>query len=605
MTSTYNHRNPAVKRILSEVREMLKENSWQYTAAPLDNLFEWHFTIRGPPDSAFEEGIYHGRHKPPPSLSSPPMTSTYNHRNPAVKRILSEVREMLKENSWQYTAAPLDNLFEWHFTIRGPPDSAFEEGIYHGRIILPPEYPMKPPDFMFLTPNGRFKENEKFCVTISGYHPEKWQAAWTVRTALLALISLMPDAVEGIGSVDYGEDERRRLAKESVNFECDVCGICVRDALPPIPQNVLESKEEQERRELLEKIEKEKEEEGEHQGVEAAGDSTANLEGFVDNGDNEEDEAAQSSRMQTLEHLGLRTQRMDSVDSTTSMNSDGTTDNTQTMQSSPAMMMPPMSMPPFQSPISQFNTSFNTSLNSTLSTGSASSLEELHANISNLSNQVNQSFNTLLVQQAQLQQVMNQVQSITMMNLASQSNNSSSSISIDTPMPTLTTSPAPSSTHTSTLRHRHVSSTDTNDHVQQTGQLENDMRESSGGATTTTTTTSTTSTSTSSPQRQERTEEQVVDEPQSPEVSQQETQYSTPVQEMNRRILERHGASEQSTSDTTQENGTTRNERESLRRQQVVASAQNQKRGFSLIIWGLLFSILLLLVRKFQILNEI
>jgi len=44
-----------------------------------------------------------------------------------------------------------DNLFEWHFTIRGPADSEFDGGIYHGRIILPPEYPMKPPSIIILT----------------------------------------------------------------------------------------------------------------------------------------------------------------------------------------------------------------------------------------------------------------------------------------------------------------------------------------------------------------------------------------------------------------------------------------------------------------------
>ena len=44
-----------------------------------------------------------------------------------------------------------DNLFEWHFSVRGPPDSDFAGGRYHGRIILPPEYPMKPPSIMLLT----------------------------------------------------------------------------------------------------------------------------------------------------------------------------------------------------------------------------------------------------------------------------------------------------------------------------------------------------------------------------------------------------------------------------------------------------------------------
>ena len=44
-----------------------------------------------------------------------------------------------------------DNLFEWHFTIRGPVDSEFDGGLYHGRIVLPPEYPMKPPSIIILT----------------------------------------------------------------------------------------------------------------------------------------------------------------------------------------------------------------------------------------------------------------------------------------------------------------------------------------------------------------------------------------------------------------------------------------------------------------------
>lgn len=49
-------------------------------------------------------------------------------------------------------AVPLqDNLFEWHFSVRGPPDSDFDGGVYHGRIVLPPEYPMKPPSIILLT----------------------------------------------------------------------------------------------------------------------------------------------------------------------------------------------------------------------------------------------------------------------------------------------------------------------------------------------------------------------------------------------------------------------------------------------------------------------
>lgn len=44
-----------------------------------------------------------------------------------------------------------ENIFEWQFAIRGPRDTEFEDGIYHGRIQLPAEYPFKPPSFMLLT----------------------------------------------------------------------------------------------------------------------------------------------------------------------------------------------------------------------------------------------------------------------------------------------------------------------------------------------------------------------------------------------------------------------------------------------------------------------
>ena len=42
-------------------------------------------------------------------------------------------------------------MFEWHFTIQGPPGTDYEGGRYHGRILLPPEYPMKPPSIVILT----------------------------------------------------------------------------------------------------------------------------------------------------------------------------------------------------------------------------------------------------------------------------------------------------------------------------------------------------------------------------------------------------------------------------------------------------------------------
>ncbi|GMI72114.1 ubiquitin-conjugating enzyme 32 [Hibiscus trionum] len=141
----------------------------------------------------------------------------YNLKNPAVKRILQEVKEMQSNPSDDFMSLPLEeNIFEWQFAIRGPRDSEFEGGIYHGRIQLPAEYPFKPPSFMLLTPNGRFETQTKICLSISNHHPEHWQPSWSVRTALVALIAFMPTSPNGaLGSLEYTKEERRALAIKS------------------------------------------------------------------------------------------------------------------------------------------------------------------------------------------------------------------------------------------------------------------------------------------------------------------------------------------------------------------------------------------------------
>jgi len=124
---------------------------------------------------------------------------------------------MQNNPSEDYMSLPLeDNIFEWQFAIRGPRDTEFEGGIYHGRIQLPPDYPLKPPSFMLLKPNGRFEIQTKICLSISNYHPEHWQPSWSVRAALVALIAFMPTKPEGaVGSLDYSQEERTALAIKS------------------------------------------------------------------------------------------------------------------------------------------------------------------------------------------------------------------------------------------------------------------------------------------------------------------------------------------------------------------------------------------------------
>mmetsp|Transcript_2468 Transcript_2468/g.3883 ORF Transcript_2468/g.3883 Transcript_2468/m.3883 type:complete len:229 (-) Transcript_2468:618-1304(-) len=168
-------------------------------------------------------------------------------KSASLRRIQADIRELARDPSDRYYASPLeDDMFEWHFTIRGAEGTDFEGGVYHGKILLPPEYPFKPPHIMFLTPSGRFETNTKVCLSFSAYHPELWQPAWGIRLILEAIISFLPTPADGaVGALDWSSDERKRLAKDSLNFSCAKCGKVV-DLLTQLCQTVKEKMKENE-----------------------------------------------------------------------------------------------------------------------------------------------------------------------------------------------------------------------------------------------------------------------------------------------------------------------------------------------------------------------
>ncbi|CZT52820.1 related to non-canonical ubiquitin conjugating enzyme 1 [Rhynchosporium secalis] len=153
-------------------------------------------------------------------------TPKFNSKSPTIKRILREAQELANSPSPDFHAAPASDsdLFDWHFTLRGPPSSPFSAGIYHGRIVLPPTYPLRPPSFRFLTPSGRFEVNREICLSISGHHEETWMPAWGVRTALVALRSFMETDVKGqLGGMECSAKEREAIAGQTPGWKCGVC----------------------------------------------------------------------------------------------------------------------------------------------------------------------------------------------------------------------------------------------------------------------------------------------------------------------------------------------------------------------------------------------
>ncbi|KAF8883331.1 ubiquitin-conjugating enzyme/RWD-like protein [Gymnopilus junonius] len=134
----------------------------------------------------------------------------------AQKRLSKEYVAMQKEPPPFVWAAPDEkNILTWNYLIRGPPDSPFAGGEYHGVLLFPSEYPFKPPGIKMLTPSGRFQPDRKICFSMSDFHPGSWNPAWSVATILTGLLSFMLSEEMTTGSVTSSDSHKRAFAARS------------------------------------------------------------------------------------------------------------------------------------------------------------------------------------------------------------------------------------------------------------------------------------------------------------------------------------------------------------------------------------------------------
>jgi len=99
--------------------------------------------------------------------------------------------------------------------LEGPSETPYEGGWYWGRLKFPRDYPFAPPSILMVTPSGRFETNTRLCLSMSDYHPESWQPAWSLATVLKGLLSFMCEECPTAGAVDPppSSEERIRLAR--------------------------------------------------------------------------------------------------------------------------------------------------------------------------------------------------------------------------------------------------------------------------------------------------------------------------------------------------------------------------------------------------------
>lgn len=137
----------------------------------------------------------------------------------ATARLKKDYAKLLKEPVPFMKAHPLhSNILEWHYIIMGAPSTPYEGGIYHGKLVFPADFPFKPPSIYMLTPSGRFQTNTRLCLSISDFHPDTWNPAWTVSTIITGLLSFMNDNQPTLGSLTTSDAEKKLLAKKSKSF---------------------------------------------------------------------------------------------------------------------------------------------------------------------------------------------------------------------------------------------------------------------------------------------------------------------------------------------------------------------------------------------------
>ncbi|XP_037787246.1 ubiquitin-conjugating enzyme E2 J2-like [Penaeus monodon] len=141
------------------------------------------------------------------------------HSGTASARLRADYMRLKRDPVPYVTADPLpSNILEWHYVVEGPEQSPYEGGYYHGKLVFPMEYPFRPPSIYMITPSGRFKTNTRLCLSISDFHPDTWNPAWSVATILTGLLSFMLEKAPTFGSIETSDYEKRQLAQQSLSF---------------------------------------------------------------------------------------------------------------------------------------------------------------------------------------------------------------------------------------------------------------------------------------------------------------------------------------------------------------------------------------------------
>eukprot|EP01031_Cornospumella_fuschlensis_P025089 gene25089-30303_t len=136
------------------------------------------------------------------------------------RRVMKEQKDIMDNPlpNIRIAVDPEDRL-NWYCMIYNLTDPQYQGGEYIFNIKLSARYPFEPPDFFFLTPNGRFEINKKLCFSNSSYHKESWSPIWTLKTIILGFLSFfLENSSRGIGHLTTSASDKHALAAQSISF---------------------------------------------------------------------------------------------------------------------------------------------------------------------------------------------------------------------------------------------------------------------------------------------------------------------------------------------------------------------------------------------------
>ncbi|KAF6221302.1 hypothetical protein HO133_002157 [Letharia lupina] len=122
------------------------------------------------------------------------MATSRSPTPPSTKRLLQELKSIVEDPSpilQSLSPASEAEILHWEAVMKGFPGTAYEAGLWHLDILIPPSYPLAPPKITFTTPichpNVDFKTGE-ICLDLL---KTSWSPAYTLTSTLEAVHQLL------------------------------------------------------------------------------------------------------------------------------------------------------------------------------------------------------------------------------------------------------------------------------------------------------------------------------------------------------------------------------------------------------------------------------